>query len=274
MAVDTEARDIQPSGRIIIAGGAGFLGSSLAAHLTKLGCDVVILSRQPREDDGPIRFAVWDGRSVDAWASHLDGAAAVVNLAGRTVDCVKTPDHRDEILRSRVEATRVLGQAARQIGNPPGVWVQMSTAHIYGDPPSAVCDEDSATGVGLAPFVGKSWEAACDAAVLPTMRVVVLRTSFVIGRGGGALTRLVTLARWGLGGTVGHGRQGMSWIHELDMNRLFTRAIADDTMKGIYIATSPNPVSNKAFMRELRRALRRPIGLPRWRGWCASVHRC
>jgi NAD dependent epimerase/dehydratase family enzyme len=90
----------------------------------------------------------------------------------------------------------------------------------------------------------------------------VLRTSFVLGRGGGALPKLAALTRFGLGGTVGSGRQGISWIHEHDMNRLFARAIEDEQMSGAYIATAPNPVSNAEFMRELRRALRMPVGLP------------
>ena len=186
----------------------------------------------------------------------------MINLVGRTVDCIKTPDHCDEILRSRVEATNLLGQAIRAARTPPPVWVQTSTAHIYGDPPEAICDEDSAFGYGLAPSVGRAWEDAAAQAVLPEMRQVVLRTSFVLGRDGGALPRLVALTRWGLGGTVGDGRQGISWIHEQDLNRLFVRALTDQTMQGPYLATAPAPVSNAEFMRELRRVLRMPIGLP------------
>ncbi len=252
----------QPSGRIVIAGGTGFLGLNLARALSDADCDVVLISRTPPEKNGPWKHVVWDGRTIDEWATHLDGATAIVNLAGRTVDCIKTPDHCDEILRSRVEATNVLGKAVRQVASPPPVWVQMSTAHIYGDPPERICDEDSPPGYGLAPFVGRAWEEAFAGAVLPEVRKVILRTSFVLGRGGGAFPSLRKLARFGLGGRAGHGRQGISWIHEQDMNRLFLRAIADSTMQGVYIATAPNPVSNGEFMRELRRALRMPIGLP------------
>jgi len=251
-----------PSSRVVIAGGSGYLGRNLARHLLDLGREVVLTSRNPPREQGEWRHVVWDGRTVGDWKNALDGAAAVVNLAGRSVDCIKTPDHCDEILRSRVEATDALGAAVRAVDNPPPVWVQMSTAHIYGDPPTRVCDEGSATGYGLAPTVGKAWEQACSEATLPDMRTVVLRTSFVLGKDEGALTRLAALARWGLGGTVGHGRQGISWIHQRDMNRLFERAICDETMKGMYIATAPNPVSNAEFMRTLRRALHRPIGLP------------
>ena len=252
--------------RIVIAGGSGFLGVSLAHHLAGIGYSIVLLSRNPPKCEGPWTFERWDARSLGSWPHVLEGAAGLVNLVGRTVDCVKTPDHQDEILRSRVEATLVLGQALRVISNPPPVWVQMSTAHIYGDPPTVVCTEDSPFGIGLAPFVGRAWEEAFRASVLPTQRPVILRTSFVIGRdrgaGGGAMSTLSKLARLGLGGRVGTGKQGMSWIHEQDMNRLFERALTDETMTGTYIASSPNPVSQQAFMRLLRKAVGMPIGLP------------
>jgi uncharacterized protein (TIGR01777 family) len=250
------------SGRVVIAGGTGFLGQSLARHLTATGHDVVVLSRRTPARAPAWTHAAWDARTSGDWVRHLDGAAALVNLAGRTVDCVKTPDHCDEILRSRVESTIVLGRALRKVGNLPRVWVQMATAHIYGDPPDVVCDEDSPFGYGLAPFVGQAWEDALQREAPAQIRKVVLRTSFVLGKGGGALPKLAALARFGLGGTVGSGRQGISWIHEHDMNRLFVRAIEDEQMSGAYIATAPNPVSNAEFMRELRRALRMPIGLP------------
>jgi uncharacterized protein len=208
----------------------------------------------------------WDARTLGEWRREIDGAAGLVNVVGRTVDCIKTPDHQDEILRSRVEATRVLGEAMRSTVSPPPVWVQMSTAHIYGDPPELVCDEDSPHGSGFAPFVGRAWEDAFGASVLPDQRKVILRTSFVIGRdrgaGCGAFARLVPLVRFGLGGTIGTGKQGISWIHEADLNRLFERALTDKNMQGVYIATAPNPVSQSIFMRGMRKAVGMPIGLP------------
>lgn len=261
--------------RIVIAGGNGFLGISLANHLTKLGADVVILSRREGRVQGEWKFVKWDGRSVDpCWTAVLDGAFGIVNLAGRTVDCIKTPDHKDEILRSRVESTRVLGQAMRLIENPPKVWVQMSTAHIYGDPPTAVCDESAAYGLGLAPDVAQAWEKALAEAILPSQREVRLRTSFVVGRdrgaGRGAMATLHLLAKIGLGGRVGSGKQGISWIHELDLNRLFERALMDDSMNGAYIASAPNPVPQETFMRTLRRVVGMPIGLPAF-AWMVRI---
>ncbi len=252
--------------RIVIAGGSGFLGVSLAHHLADRGASVVILSRNVPKALGPWRHRSWDGRTLGSWRDELNEAAGLVNLAGRSVDCIKTPDHQDEILRSRVESTRVLGEALRTIDSPPPVWVQMSTAHIYGDPPKLICTEESAFGYGLALFVGRAWEEAFHASVLPSQRGVVLRTSFVLGRnrgaGGGALDTLGLLARVGLGGKVGSGTQGMSWIHEADMNRLFERGLMNSAMQGTYIASAPHPVSQVEFMRELRRAVGMPLGLP------------
>lgn len=249
-------------GRIVIAGGSGFLGANLAEHLTDIGFEVVALSRQSGAYPRAWRTAQWDGRNTGAWITELDGAAAVVNLCGRSVDCIKTPENCDEILRSRVEPTRAIGNAIRAVSTPPGVWVQMSTAHIYGDPPRDVCDEDSAFGYGLAPTVGQAWERTLAESAPTGVRTVVLRTSFVLGRRGGALGKLATLARWGLGGMIGHGRQGMSWIHEHDLNRIIERAITDPAMSGPYLATAPNPVSNAEFMRTLRRTIGRPFGIP------------
>jgi hypothetical protein len=253
-------------GPVVIAGGSGFVGSSLARFLVQQGVPVTVLSRTPNARKTAWRFVRWDGRTTGPWQDSLVGARALINVTGRSVNCVKTPDRQDEILRSRVESTRVLGEALRNIQDPPPVWVQMSTAHIYGDPPSDVCDEDSSFGCGLAPQVARAWEDAFHSARLPRQRGVILRPSLVLGRdiggGGGVLAILVRLTKFWLGGRVGSGMQGMSWIHEADLNQLFWRALTDSRMTGAYVASSPNPVPQHVFMRELRRVLHVPIGLP------------
>ncbi len=252
--------------RIVIAGGSGFLGLSLAEAFADAGAEVTILSRSMPKDARACLHVVWDGRTLGNWSAVLDGCDAVVNLAGRTVNCIKTPDHCDEILRSRVESTRVLGAAMRTVRSPPPVWVQMSTAHLYGDPPSAVCTEESAEGYGLAPTVARAWENAFEESKLPNQRGVVMRTSFVVGRdrgaGAGALGTLGLITKLGLGGKVASGTQGMSWIHEDDINAIFIRAIVDETMSGAYIVSSPNPNSQVDFMKTLRKVIGMPIGLP------------
>jgi uncharacterized protein len=252
--------------RIVIAGGSGFLGLSMAEHFSKSDAIVTILSRSKPKAAAQCSYQPWDGRLLGDWLATLDGADAIINLSGRTVNCIKTPDHQDEILRSRVESTRVLGVAMREAKSPPPVWVQMSTAHIYGDPPSAVCIEESAEGIGFAPTIGRAWEAAFAESKLPSQRGVIMRTSFVVGRdrgaGGGALATLGLIVRLGLGGRVGRGTQGMSWIHEYDLNELFAKAVTDHSMSGVYITSAPNPVAQAEFMRTLRKVIRMPIGLP------------
>lgn len=256
------------TGKLVIAGGSGYLGQAFARYLLEVKPDaweVVILSRSRPAiiDECPkITHAPWDGRTLGGWTHAIKGCTHVLNLAGRSVDCRKTPARCDEILRSRVEATTVLGQAISHLDQRPRVWVQMSTAHIYGDPPIAVCDESSPFGYGLAPTVGKAWEGAFEAHCPPDIRKVILRTSFVLGRNGGAFPTLRRVAKLGLGGRMGSGTQGISWIHEHDMNRLFEDALTNDTREGIYIVTAPQPVSYVEFMKTLRKAIGQPIALP------------
>lgn len=248
--------------KIPIFGGTGFIGLSLADHLKAKGYHPILVARNPPSKIVVHEFEKWDAVHLGEWVKVLEGAFAIVNLAGRTVDCIKTPDNCDVILRSRVDATKIIGKALESINHPPKVWVQMSTAHIYGDPPTQVCTESSTFGLGLAPKVGKAWETAVLEGLPKNMREVRLRTSFVIGRNGGALGSLQQITKLGLGGTVGHGRQGMSWIHEYDMNEFIYQSIINSNFQGAYIVSSPNPVSQKEFMQRLRKAMKMPIGLP------------
>lgn len=254
--------------KLVIAGGSGYLGTAFARYLveqTDTSWELVLLSRSEPEiarSTERISYAAWDGRTVGDWVSVLEGCTHILNLAGRSVDCRKTPARCDEILRSRVESTRVLGEAFERIGHGPDVWVQMSTAHIYGDPPLVLCDERSPTGYGLAPTVGRAWEAAFAEACPVSTRAVILRTSFVLGSRGGAFPTLRRVAGLGLGGRVGSGTQGISWIHEHDMCRIFEDALTTDARSGVYIATAPEPVSYSQFMKTLRTKLKQPIALP------------
>lgn len=247
---------------IVIAGGSGFLGQALAKQLEAAGRSVVILGRHQHKGGCIGRWVNWDGRTVGEWSKELDGAWAIVNLTGRTVNCRKTPDRCDEILRSRVESVNVIGKALRACDEPPHVWVQAATAHIYGDPPDVVCDESAGLGYGLAPFVGQRWEAALKTACPAEIRSVVLRTSFVLGNNGGAFPVLRRLARLGLGGKIGSGKQWISWVHIEDMVRILIRAIDEPIMKGVYNVTAPEAATNANFMRSLRQAVGMPLGLP------------
>lgn len=255
--------------RVVIAGGSGFLGRSLAGFLHARGCDIAVLSRGSESDERlppGTEWLRWDGRTLGDWVSCLDGARAVINLVGRSVDCRKTEENKRVILESRVDSCRVLGEAMRLVAAPPGVWVQSATAHIIGDPVpfDTVCDDTTPPGPQheMAPLVGVQWEKAFNEAKLSQQRGVILRISFVLGGGGGAFARLRRLTKLGLGGTVGSGRQWISWIHQDDLNRLVHASIEDESYQGAYVVTAPEPVTNRQFMRAMRRTYRRPWSPP------------
>jgi len=256
--------------KIIIFGGSGFLGVNLATALVKKEYEVVIVSRNEPKEKGAWKFIAWDAQTLGDWVKEIDNAEAFVNLVGRTVDCVKTAENCDAILRSRVDATKLIGKALNALEVKPKTWVQMSTAHRYGDSAEATCDENSTFGYGLAPYVGAKWEEAYAKSILPDIRQVIVRTSFVLGRSGGALKVMALLAKFGLGGKAGHGQQGLSWIHEDDMNKILIASIENEKMNGAYIASAPKPVSNEIFMQELRKALGVKIGLPAY-AWMIKI---
>jgi uncharacterized protein (TIGR01777 family) len=249
-------------GKVIIAGGSGFLGIALARHLTSEGYEVFILSRHPLPADVPARCVHWDGRTPGAWATELESAIAVVNLTGKNVNCRYTTAALDEINESRVDSVRVIGEAIRACRFPPAVWVQAGSLAIYGDAGDHVCDETTPHGEGVPVETCLKWESAFNAEATPHTRKVIYRISFVLGNGGGALRMLTNLTKCYLGGAIGSGRQYISWLHVEDMNRLWLRAIEDDRMSGVYNATAPRAMTNAEFMHELRGVLHRPWSPP------------
>lgn len=261
--------DTDTNGRVVLAGGSGFLGRGLAAALTAAGYGVTVLSRTVTAPSGfpsGVKWQTWDAKTIGPWAAALDGAAAVVDLVGKSVDCRKTPANVQEVLDSRLDSCRVLGEAMRSVAAPPPVWLQSGTAHIIGDPrpKDTVCDESTPPGPRgeMAPRVGVAWERAYAEAKLPTQRGVVLRISFVLGHDGGAMDRLRRVTKLGLGGTVGPGDQWISWLHRDDLNRLCLAMIQDPAYDGVYMVTAPHPLANRDFMRALRKAYGRPWSPP------------
>jgi len=249
--------------RIVLAGGAGFLGRHLARTLERRGYDVVILTRNAERYDGPGRAVSWDGETVeDHWMSELEGARALVNLAGKSVDCRRTQANYEGILQSRIHSTRVLGDALRKVYRVPEVWVQAGSLAIYGDAGDRICDESGFIPDEYPTDVCVAWEEALGEAIRPEMRWAMLRIGFVLGRDGGALPTLAGLTKLGLGGTIGSGKQWISWIHIDDMMRLFVEAIENPAVHGIYNATGLQPVPNAEFMETLRSTLGVPFGIP------------
>ena len=172
--------------RIVLAGGSGFIGRALAKALLVRGYQVVVLTRTPRNDSGFLEVE-WDGAHVGEWIQHLNGAEAVVNLAGRNVNCPHTQENIGEIMESRVNSVRAIAQAFKHVKAPPRVWVQAGAVGFYGDTGDRLCDENSPAGTDTLAGVCKIWEDAFHSVEAPKTRKVLLRIGFVLGRDGGAL---------------------------------------------------------------------------------------
>lgn len=250
------------SKRIILAGGSGFLGRLLARRLVERSDHVTLLTRSAGQRIPGVEEFYWDGKTLGPWAQTFEGADAVINLAGKNVNCRYTPTALAEINSSRVDSVRVVAAAINQCKTPPKAWIQTGSLAIYGDAGDRICDETAPPGQGIPVDTCLRWEQAFDESPTPATRRVWLRISFVLGRSGGALTFLEFLTRWFMGGSVASGRQYISWLHEEDMLRIFLRAIDEPAMQGVYNATGPAPETNAAFMRQLRRVLHRPWSPP------------
>ncbi len=249
--------------RVVLAGGSGFLGKHLTQTLVDRNYEVIVLTRNPDTYTGAGKAVLWDGISYDEnWAHHLNEATALINLAGKNVNCRQTKANREKILRSRVEAVEALGDALLKTYRPPAVWVQAGSLAIYGNAGDTVCTEAAFVPDEYPTDVCVTWEEALGKAIRPEMRWAMLRIGFVLGNDGGALPTLAGLARAGLGGKIGSGRQWISWIHIDDMMKLFLDAVENPATHGIYNATGMQPVTNAEFMGTLRETLGVPFGIP------------
>jgi uncharacterized protein len=256
---------------ILIPGGLGQLGTDLATRFTNDGHNVTLLARNAHRS--PFKTVPWDGKTLGAWASELNSADVLINLAGRSVNCRYTPENRRQIMDSRIYSTRVLAQAIAQSQTPPKLWLQSSTATIYAHTFGNPNDELTGTLGGSEPNapdtwrfsidVATQWEQAAAQASLPRTRLVLLRSAMVMASSpGGAFNMLRTLARLGLGGPVAGGKQYMSWIHTVDFYRAINWLITHNDLRGPVNIASPNPIPQSDFMRALRQACSMPLGLP------------
>lgn len=253
--------------KVILPGGTGFLGRVLAAHFLRKGWEVVVLTRG-LDAASAGRRVVWDGRTVGAWAAELEGCDLVVNLCGRSVNCRYTPANRREIFASRLDSSRVLGEAISACRRPPPLWINSSSATIYRHAEDREMTEAGGEICsGFSVEVCQNWEMELFKVLAPHTRKIALRSAMVLGRDPGSVFSVLSrLVRLGLGGTMGSGRQYVSWLHEADFCGIVDWLTEHESLVGPINGCAPVPVPNRELMAVLRRAYRRPVGLPatRW----------
>lgn len=273
MPVAASADSPRPMKKIVIAGGSGFLGCALAAYFRERGYAIVILTRSPGPNNEGIREMIWDARSPGNWTRELENAAAVVNLTGQSVNCRCHERNRKLILESRIYSTRAIGKAIERCEAPPPVWLNASTGTIYKH--TFGPDWDESGEIGSTPEVNDkfsievatAWERSLNEAKTPATRKAALRTAMVLGHNKNSVFPMLRrLAGLGLGGKMGNGRQGVSWIHEHDFCRAVEWMISHEIFSGAINVAAPNPVTNAEMMKQFRELSGMAVGLPatRW----------
>ena len=245
---------------ILIAGGTGFIGQTLEKHFISKGASVKILSRNPKRENE----IYWNAKTMeDSWVSHLENLDVLINLTGKTINCRFTDANKKAIKESRVVSTKLLGQVIDACKNPPKIWMNSSTTSIYKESFTTEMTEDSTEfGNDFESEVARVWEKAFYAAENTKTRKIVLRTSIVLGNDEGAFVPLKKLTQFGLGGKQGSGKQKVSWIHESDFARAVDFLIHKEDAKGPFNFCVPKPTDNTTMMKDFRKVLRVPIGIP------------
>jgi len=253
-------------GKIIITGGTGLIGTALAAELATLGHEIVVLSRKPSDARGlppGTRVLAWDGTTTAGWGAEVDGATAIINLAGATIARPPwTEAYKQRILSSRVNAGKAVMEAVSAAAKKPGVVVQSSGVGYYGLHDDEFITEETPAGTDFLARVCVAWEASTAAVEAQGTRQVVTRTGLVLSAKGGVLPLIALPFRFFAGGPLGSGRQYMPWIHMADEVAAIRFLIEHETARGAFNLAAPQPVSNKEFGRVLGRVLHRPSLLP------------
>jgi uncharacterized protein (TIGR01777 family) len=244
--------------RIVITGGTGFLGTGLVDRLRTTGHTVAVLARRPKRE-GEIE---WNPRGSPAALDRaLEGADAVINLAGASIAQRWTRAHKRELWESRVSLTRALVGALKRTTPAPSALISGSAVGIYGDRGDEQLTEKSPTGDGFLASLGEAWEKEALSAETHT-RVVLVRTAVVLDRKGGALPQMALPFHFFAGGPIGSGRQYLSWIHRDDWTSMVVWALTNTAVTGPLNVAAPHPVTNLEFTRTLGRVLRRPSVMP------------
>ncbi len=247
----------------IISGGTGFIGSRLVDHMRSSGHDITVLTRSPQRVPEGVHAVEWHPESGDLDPRALSAVDAVVHLAGAGIaDARWSRGRRAAILNSRVDGTRLLISVLKKAGVRPAAFLSASAVGYYGDAGEQLCDEDAPAGEGFAADVCRAWEAEACAAAEIADRVVLLRFGTVLDPSGGALSRMLPLFRFGLGGRLGSGKQWMSCISREDAVAAIAESLENQTLRGPVNVVAPEPLRNIEFTRALASGLGKRVGPP------------
>jgi uncharacterized protein (TIGR01777 family) len=240
--------------KIVIAGGTGFIGKYLQQKFQEEGYEVFIISRGDQHIN-------WNDEV--SMIKAIEGAEALINLAGKSVDCRYTDKNKSLILSSRVDTTKKLQKVIDACVSPPKLWINSSTATIYRHSEDKPMDEYTGEiGSGFSVEVAKAWESAFYEKPASETRKIALRLAITIGNHGGVMKPFVNLVKCGLGGRQGNGKQMFSWLHIEDLFAVIKYLMINENLKGTFNCAAPNPVTNAAFMKEMRNVLKPLFHLP------------
>ena len=250
--------------KMLIAGTNGFLARNITGYFTELGWKVSGLARREDGLHSACNFIHWDGMSLGDWTAAVDDCDVLINMVGRSVNCRHDEENKQQILQSRLHSTEVLGRAIAACGNPPELWINGSGVSIYEQSFTRPHGESGEQGEGFLADVTRKWEAELFQADIPkSVRRVALRTAMVLADEEGNPYRVLsTLAKLGLGGRAGSGKQMVSWVHIDDVPRVIEHIINHDSLTGPVNMAAPEAVTNTEMMSRFRKHVGMPIGLP------------
>lgn len=251
------------SKKIVIAGGTGNIGKLLLDAFVKLDYEVIILSRKLwTSQHANINYVQWDGETIGSWVEEIEDVDTLINLSGKSIQCRFTEKNKKELLYSRIKPTQILGEAIEKLNSPPRLWINFSGISIFEGLDGKHDEVSKNFGNTFLANLTKQWEETFVNSYTTKTNKVLLRLSPVLSKKFGMFKELYPLAKLGLGGKLANGEQHVSWIHELDLSRMVMWIIDQQSPSTLYHGCVPEPISNKEFMKNLRKAVRMPIGVP------------
>lgn len=245
--------------KILITGATGFVGPTLVHHYNRTGFKVTVLTRSMMTTKTKtVSYVNWDGENPGDWEKEVDGVDAIINLAGESVAQKWTPAVKQQLLESRLKATKALVHAIEKAHHKPKVFINASAIGYYGHRDGEVLDETATKGSGFLSDLCAAWEGEARKVEDFGVRTVLLRIGIVLEKEGGALAKFLPSFKMFMGGALGSGKQWMSWIHRDDLIHLIAYIIDHKEVQGVVNATAPNPVTMQEFAKTLGAVIERP----------------